>query len=222
MNANPLHILKGMAPLLRAARDCERMSREVSWRQSRLAPAPLAAALRAQSRQEAAHAALFDSALTFVPRGRPCPGPLQRRIGEYGRRLHADLDAGRLVESLIGLQCVFEGLAAVALEPPDGELTRMGERFLPLYALVQHQEAAHQRLGTVWVSRLSPQGGSAVAAAWHGYAALAEGLVEAALEAFDGATEDRDDYSRRTRDKLATLRALGAPVPRRQRPEGSP
>src|SRR5207237_799148 len=116
---------------------------------------PLAHALRAQSRQEALHAAVFAAVVDLVRDEAACPEPLQRALDAFAARLHADLDAGALAASMLGLQCTFEGLAGVALRLPPGEMQALGAQFLPLIHLVEQQESAHLRLGEIWTPRLS-------------------------------------------------------------------
>jgi hypothetical protein len=206
-------LLDRIAPLLAAARQCERMSCEVSRRQGELArSAPLAHALAAQSRQEAMHAAVFDAALALAPRAIAPPPRLAAAIGDYARHLHADLDAGDLAASLLGLQCVFESLAAVALDPPEGELTWLGKRLLPVLWLVRRQETAHRRLGEASLARLPANSASdsALQSAWLAYLDHAEAMTDAALAEFGGAAADFAHYRAHTRSCLEAL-GRGAP-----------
>lgn len=211
MNRSALVALRRIAPLLAAVSFCEKMSRDVALRQSTLAPsAALAHLLRWQSRQEAMHALLFESAIHVVRRDAVCPPALMHALAQFAARLHADLDAGRLAASMLGLQCVFERLACVALEPPPGELECVGDHFVPLLGIVKHQEVAHHRLGELWVPRLagtvSVQEQRALVLARIGYVELADVATQAALSAFKGCAADRAHYLEATCDCLAWLR----------------
>jgi hypothetical protein len=213
LNLRQGSLLDRIAPLFAAARQCERMSCEVSRRQGELARStPLAHALVAQSRQEAMHAAVFESVLALAPRGIAPPPRLAAAIGDYARRLHTDLDAGDLAASLLGLQCVFEGIAAVALDPREGELTRLGEQFLPPLSLVRRQETAHRRLGEASLARLPVDlaRDAALQSTWLAYLDHAEAMTAAALAEFGGAPADVDHYRVHTRSCLEAL-ARGAP-----------
>ncbi len=202
--------LRRLAPLLAALRQAEAISRDVALAQSALAPAPaLRQALRLQSRQEAMHAAAFGAALALAGRRAACPPRLERALAEYRRRLEADVAAGALAASMHGLQCVFECLGEVALQPPAGALARLGDRLLPLRALLLAQEEAHHRLGERWVARLGagaePADAAALAAARAAYPALAEAAVEAGVEAFGDFEADGRVFAEAARERLAGL-----------------
>jgi hypothetical protein len=202
VNGSDEPALRRFAPLLAAVKLGEQISRDVSLRQSRLAPLPsLRRALQLQSRQEGMHAALFGAALACLPRRVRCPPRVEGALAGYAARLHADLDAGCLCGSMVGLQCVFERLGAVALQPPAGALSRLGDRLVPLRVLIAQQEEAHHRLGEIWVPRLAPQE-PALCATRRDYVALAEAVVEAALAEFDGCDADRRHFLESARAHL--------------------
>jgi hypothetical protein len=187
------------------------MSRDVALRQSALAPsAALARVLRSQARQEAVHAAVFDTAVQAVRRGAVCAPALTQALTGYAASLHADLDASRLAASMLGLQCVFENLACVALEPPPGDLERVGDHFVPMLAIVKHQEIAHRRLGELWVPRLagiaSTREQGALRRAQARYIELAEAVTQAALSTLQDYPADHAHYLAATSACLASLR----------------
>lgn len=198
---------KRLAPLLVAVTTFEEMSRDITRRQSALAAAPgLARTLLRQSRQEAMHAAVFHGALRLTGMRADCPPRLADALTHCRSRLEDDLDRGDLASSMLGLHCVLEGLGGVALQPPAGDLGRLGDRLVPLRALVLKQELAHQHLGTLWVGRL---GGDrrALQAACRSYVGLAEEVVDAGLAAFGGYAMDRALYLAGSRDHLDRVRA---------------
>lgn len=202
-------VLKALAPIMMAARRTEQIARDVSKRQAELAPNPgLQRALWQQSRQEAAHAAGFDAALQYLGACAP-PVRMLTALEELGARLHSDLDAGQLPSSMIGLQYVLEGLGSIALEPPPGDLARVGDKFVPLRNLVLHQEMAHRRLGEVWVPRFaarsSPSERACLVTAGRDYAALASSIVEAGLPLLEDLETDRDHYLRVSRSFVTGL-----------------
>ena len=199
-----------LAPLLVAVTTFEEMSRDITRRQSTLAPTPgLARALLRQSRQEAMHAALFHGALRLTGVRADCPPRLADALAQCRSRLEDDLDRGDLASSMLGLHCVLEGLGGVALQPPAGDLGRLGDRLVPLRALVLKQEMAHQHLGELWVERLG-EDRAALQRACRSYVEIAEGVVEAGLAAFGGYAMDRAMYLAGSREHLDRLRAAFA------------
>ena len=211
----PETALRRLAPLLWALKLGEDLSRDVALRQAALAPTPqLARALGLQSRQEAVHSMLFGAALRCLPRRSSCPPRLQAALAGFAARLNDDAAAGRLVATLVGLQCVLEGLATAVLQPVEGELSSLGARLVPLRPLILHQEEAHHRLGEVWVPRLAAQGAAgsapALAAAGRDYAALGEAVAEAGLAAFDATDVEQAHYAAASGAHLAAVRAGAA------------
>jgi hypothetical protein len=201
--------LSSLGPLLAAITIAEEISRDVSARQALLAPARLARTLRRQSWQEAAHAAVFRTALHCLPGRYACPPAVHAALSAYTSRLHADLDRGALAASMVGLHCVLEGFAAVALQPPAGALAAGADTLVPLRPFILHQEQAHQRLGEVWVPRLLPITQQRASSAGE-YCALADALLEAGLAEFECLQEDAASYRERVAAELrSTMRKLG-------------
>ena len=203
-------LLQRLAPLLAALQEGEAMSRDIALAQSACAPTPaLRQALRLQSRQEAAHAAVFGAALRCTGQRVLCPPRLLRALAEYRDRLNADVRAGALVASVFGLQCVFESLGEVALQPPAGALARLGDRLVPLRALMLQQEQAHHQLGRRWVARwaaiASTAEAGALAAARDSYLALADAVIDAGVEAFGPFEVDGRHFADAARVRLAGL-----------------
>lgn len=203
----PMTMSRGIGPLLVALKLAEEISRDVSLRQAAIAPnAQLRRGLQQQSRQEALHATAFEAALKFGPQRAQCPPGLIKALNAFSAQLHADLDAGALATSMVGLQCVFEGLGCIALRPCSGELLRLSDRLVPLRPLFLLQEQAHHRLGELWVPRLA--GGSAspgcaeLNAARHTYVELAEAVVDAGLFAVAGCENERQHYLEATQTHL--------------------
>lgn len=193
--------VRALAPLLAAITLAEEISRDVTARQALLAPPRLRGTLRQQSWQEAAHATVFRTALHCTPKRSSCPPRLQAALGLYAARLHADLDRGALAASMVGLHCVLEGVAAVALEPPPRALAQLADQVVPLRAFILQQEQGHQRLGEVWVPRLVPEPAALVGSA-RDYCELAEGLLTAGLATLECLDQDSGHYRERVRSHL--------------------
>lgn len=193
--------LKEMVPLLAAITLAEEISRDVTARQALLAPPRLRQTLRRQSWQEAAHAAVFRSASCCIPGHFECPPPVRAALQDYAARLHADLDRGALASSIVGLHCVLEGFAAVALQVPPGALGSAADELVPLRSFILHQEQAHQRLGEIWAPRLLPDP-PALARSAREYGALSQALLAAGLAHLDCLRENADHYERQVGDHL--------------------
>ncbi|MEP7058195.1 MAG: hypothetical protein ABI809_10540 [Caldimonas sp.] len=183
-----------LAPLLVAVVAFEEMSRDVTRLQSAIAPTPgLARALLRQSRQEAMHAAVFRGALRLTGIRADCPPRLATGLAQVRLRLQDDLRRGDLGSSMLGLHCVMEGLGSTALQPPAGDLGRLGDRLVPLRALILEQELAHQQLGERWIERMAGER-SELRVACQVYVELAEAIVDAGLDAFGGYSADEAAY----------------------------
>jgi len=196
-----------LSPLLAAVTIAEEISRDVSARQTLLAPWPLSRALKRQSWQETSHAAVFRAALQYLPGQPSCPAPLEKALRSYAAQLHADLDREDLPASMVGLHCVLERLGTVALQPPPGELARLADRVVPVRSFILHQELGHQRLGEVWVPRLVAEParlGSALGI----YVELAEAVLQAGLNTLNCLVVDADQYREAVRAHLRSAKTL--------------
>ena len=198
---------KSLSSLLAAVTLAEEISRDVSARQSLIAPRPLGAALKRQSWQEHSHVAIFRAARQCLPRKASCPPPLQRALQGYSARLHADIDRNDLAGSIVGLQCVLEGLGAVALQPPPGALAAFAERCLPVRSFILHQELGHQRLGEVWLPRLDATPARLLSAA-RAYTELAQAVLQAGLATLDCLAADAGHYEQAVRAHLKSTELL--------------
>jgi hypothetical protein len=196
-----------LSPLLAALTLAEEISRDISARQALLAPSPLRRALQRQSWQETAHAAVFRAALQCLPGRAACPGALEKSLRRYATQLHADIDRGNLTASLIGLHCVLEGLGAVALQPPPGQLAKLADRVVPVRSFILHQELGHQRLGQAWVRRLGAEP-AGLDTALRVYGELAEASLQAGLDTLDCLAADRDYYQDAVRAHLRSTETL--------------
>lgn len=190
--------LRQIAQFLAGMTRAEEISRDVSRRQAAMAADPaMRRFLVLQSRQEASHARVFGAALRLTTRRSRCPGRLAGALSAFEARLYADLDAGRLESSLIGLQGVLEAIGAVALSAPMTELSAIGARFVPFRATLLRQEAMHHRYGRYWLARLAAGNGCAGDAlhrSWREYADLGDAALSASVEIFEGFDIDQRTY----------------------------
>lgn len=102
---------------------------------------------------------------------------------------------------MVGLHCVLEGLGAVALQPPPGELARLANRVVPVRSFILHQELGHQRLGEVGVPRLVAEPTS-LRSVLSIYVELAEAVLQAGLNTLDCLSSDGDHYREAVRAHL--------------------
>lgn len=205
--------LRALGPLLDGVVRAEELSRDMSASQASLAPPGLAAVLRRQSRQESAHVLLFRAALRCVGGSAAAPARVQQALEAYERQLRTDLAAGAIARSLVGLQCVLEGLAEVALQPPQGMLGAAADQLVPMRACILHQEHGHQRLGELCLARMAPEPGATREAADE-YVELALDLLDAGLATLDCLRQDRVHYGHAVPQRLAAIRdRIGGAAP---------
>ena len=204
-------IAQFFAGMLRA----EEISRDVARRQALIAPgAAMRRFLALQSRQEALHARAFRAALHLASRRDRCPGALASALDRFAARLHADLDAGSLEGSLIGLQGVLEGIGAVALGAPKTELATIGGRLVPLRQVLLRQEAMHHRCGLHWLAQLCTdriRDHDALQRSRRDYADLGEAVLVASVDIFEGFDIDQRLYRDAARAAIAAALDHAAP-----------
>lgn len=201
--------MRALSAMFSALKGAEEISRDVALCQVSLAPEPkLRRCLEQQARQEAHHARVFEAALRIVsPRVRTSER-LNRALAAYRARLDADLDLGRLGESIVGLQCVFEALGEVVLCPVQGGIAMFASRFVPLRGALLQQERMHRRFGCRWLRRLlaaDEAAGPRLAYAYREYVEYGEEVLAASVEIFDAFPLDQRRFAS---DALGAMRSL--------------
>jgi hypothetical protein len=99
----------------------ERLAVHAASAQAAIAPEPRAARFFAlQARQEAFHARVFAATATFLAPGPGVAHPGAAALAAYRARLAADLDAGDLWSSVVGVQVVLEALGVAVLGEVEG------------------------------------------------------------------------------------------------------
>lgn len=160
----------------------ERLAHDCARRQAQAAgPARAARFFAAQAAQERVHAAAFDAALALVSRSARRESPADAPFDRLRNRLERDLAHGELLASVVGLQVMFEGLGAVALERLNLARLPHGERFAPLRRALAREEAAHQAFGARFVESALARGAIAperVRAATAEYRHLGEAVLD--------------------------------------------
>lgn len=99
-----------------------------------------------QSRQEEAHAKAFKTAILWLaPKGVTCPALAV--INQYESVLNDALMGGDLMETLLGMQIVLEGMGHVVLSHFNNGIEGRGMRFIRLRRAFLTQEASHHAFG---------------------------------------------------------------------------
>lgn len=137
-----------IARLFHALAYGERLAQDCARRQAELAADPkMRRFLLRQAQQENFHALVFEGAVAVLAPKEAVASPATDALQDYRKRLEADLDTGKLAESLLGMQVVLEGLGNVVLEKIDITLSQHGSRFAPFRRLLHQQEEAHHAFG---------------------------------------------------------------------------
>ena len=134
----------------------EQIAQDCASRQSRLFKDPLAQRfLQAQARQEGLHAKIFKAGIGILsPRG--VGEPLARKqMEQYRTMLDKALLRGDALESLLGMQVIFEGLGEVALTRISAGFASRNLAFERVRKLVVGQEDAHHSFGLRQFQQLS-------------------------------------------------------------------
>ena len=126
----------------------EQIAQDCAARQSRLFKDPGAKRfLKAQARQEGLHAKIFKAGIGILsPRG--IGEPIARKqMHQYQAMLDTALQRGDALESLLGMQVIFEGLGEVALTRISAGFASRNLAFERVRKLVVGQEDAHHHFG---------------------------------------------------------------------------
>lgn len=158
--------------------------RSADWQMS-LARDPRAIRFfRAQARQEAMHARLFDTFATWLDAPRlaltQCP------YDTWEARIDLAAGAGNYLETIVATQVVLEALGEALLARLDAGLDRAGAGFKRLRRLLRAQEAAHHAFGTrtIAAALAAEEIDEAALRAWSlPYLALAQAMITAGAPA---------------------------------------
>lgn len=185
----------------------EELAARVALSQSRLAPEPwMRRALEAQARQERGHTRAAAGVATLVG-GR---GRAPAVFALLGVRLEADLEAGNLAGSLIGLQGVVEHLGETLLERLGHHTHPGGALLHPLREHILAQEHGHARLGARCLVALTVTGQDQAVA---DYAGLGLETARAVADLLEDTRVDADGFWREVAARLAGWRrAAGLPA----------
>lgn len=108
---------------------------------------------RAQAQQERLHHKVFGGAAVFFG-GAQSPN---RALAAYARKVEHALQNQALLESVIAVQVVMEGLGEVMLQRLDSGIAKRGLGFIRLRRLILEQEKSHHRFGESLVTEWQEQ-----------------------------------------------------------------
>lgn len=129
----------------------ERVARDAARGQAGIAPAGRDRRfLRAQVRQEALHAALFDGCARSLGATPFEPDPQPYR--DYSASIAVLVAGRRYDESVVATQLVLEALGDAMLARLDAGLARHGDRLRELRRTIRRQETAHHRHGLALIA----------------------------------------------------------------------
>ncbi len=187
-----------LARLLQFLEHGERLAHDCAWAQSVLAPdAGMRRFLIGQARQEALHAAVFQSAVTWLaPRHlEACPvlPPLER----YRALIDEAIRERRFAETLLAEQIILEGLGSAILKRLEAGLVKRKAGFGRLRRILLHQEEAHHAFGRRALERAIEAGQASPEALRERapeYLAVADAMVLALGDLFASIDEDAGAY----------------------------
>lgn len=183
----------------------ERLAQNCARRQAELTAEPkMRRFLLQQAQQENFHALIFQGAVAVLAPKQPVASPASDALQDYGKRLEADLETGKLAESLLGMQVVLEGLGSVVLEEIGIALSQHGSLFAPFRRLLQ-QEDTHHAFGLHALEQLRARDGveaQQLQAAGRDYLELSDQALLACCELFQHFDSDPGDYSQSLRQQL--------------------
>ena len=106
-----------------------------------------------QARQEKQHAFVFTSATRwFRPKG--FQYPKHRGLIDFEKKLDTTLNKGRLAESIMAQQLLFEGLGEITLEKVSQGIEDRGFGFQRVRKTILKQEHAHHQFGEKQINQL--------------------------------------------------------------------
>ena len=164
----------------------ERVAQRIAAQQAEFAPDSHAARFhRAQARQEAMHARLFDLAAARFDAPaldvRDCP------YERYAGRLATAVDRRDYADTIVGAQVVLEALGDALLERLDAGIARHGGGFGAIRRLLRAQEAAHHAFGLARVEAYARSGErrSELRILARDYLALADAMIASGAPALE-------------------------------------
>ena len=200
-----------IARLLHILAHGERMAQTCAARQADLAPqTEVTRFLRLQSRQEAAHARLFNAGAIWLGGGHASRPFIPPAMVRYENDLTTALDSGSLAETLLAQQVIMEGLGEIVLANIAAGVRRRHGILHRLHHTLLRQEETHLAFGRLQINNMLSSGQISrdvlQQQASH-YLALAEGLLDELQEMFDFFNENTAQYKAALRSSIASALA---------------
>ena len=183
-----------IARLLTFLEHGERLANECAKAQAKLAPdSGSQRFLLSQARQEAAHALVFQGAVTWLAPKHLGDAPFLPALEEYRKRLDEALARQDLLETFLAEQVILEGLGEAILTRIEEGLVKRTAPFGRLRRMLLQQEEAHHEFGRRMLERAMAEGridGETLRCRAEDYLALAQNMVITLADLFDTIDED--------------------------------
>jgi hypothetical protein len=143
-----------IARLLTFLESGERLAQDCAKKQAAIAgESGTARFLRAQARQEAMHAYVFQGAIAWLAPRHLGDLPFLPALEGYRAKLDEAFRRQDLYETLVAEQIILEGLGEAILNRIESGLAKRGAPFGKLRRILLHQEEAHHAFGVRMLER---------------------------------------------------------------------
>ncbi len=146
-----------------------------------------------QSRQEAMHAVVFQSAIAWLAPKHLNDVPVLPALEEYHEILDAELARGNLLETYLAEQVVFEGLGETTLSRIEQGLAKRGAPFGRTRRILLQQEEEHHGFGCRQLEQAIRRGETdrdALRQRAQRYLMLTDSIIYTLCDLFDSIDED--------------------------------
>lgn len=195
-----------IARLLMFLEHGERMAHDCAKAQAALAnEAEARRFLASQSRQEAMHAVVFQTAIAWLAPRHLGDAPFLPALEEYRTILNEELARHNLVETYLAEQIVLEGLGEAILTRIEQGLAKRAAPFGRLRRILLKQEEAHNGFGRRQIEQAIEQGETDVEnlrRRAQRYLVLTDAMVLTLCELFESIDEDATAWARDVRTFL--------------------
>ncbi len=153
--------------------------------------------LKEQARQEAAHAYIFHTTITWIAPRHLGDSPFSRPFAHYQRLIESALRRGDFFETILAEQVILEGLGEVTLRKLETGLLKREAPLQRLRRMFLQQEEAHHGFGTRTLERAIERGEVSeryLQERAYDYVLLARSMITTGQELLHEMTEDPEWY----------------------------
>ena len=204
-----------LAHLLRFMELGERLAHDCALAQAALAPEPgMRRFLLTQARQEASHAAAFQSATSWLAPRYLGNSHLHAPLERYRGFIDEALRRGDFLDTILAEQIILEGLGQATLKRIEEGLVKRGAGFTQLRRLLLRQEEAHHAFGQRTLERAMARGETspeALRVRAPVYLALIDAMIGSLNELFESIDENPATYTSNARSYLPGWLATESP-----------